>query len=345
MTKDTGAKYISRVTIKDVARAANVSLSTVSRALRDPERTPGETVRKVRAAAEALDYVYNATAGSLSRQRSDTIGVLIPSPVYAAFGLNLMAVQQVCSEHNFSCRVAVSQFSPEQERLALRRFHEQRIGGLILAGLDKSNVSYLKSLENSGIPCIVLWEMAHESMNYIGIDNFRSAYTGIKYFIDLGHERIGLMLGPFACAQRNTDRLKGYKKALADNGIPFDEALVRSQPPTFLFGKESMRAYLRLQTPPTAVLCVNDYLAIGAIRAIHEAGLRVADDISICGFDDVEISAYYNPPITTIRTPCYEMGKMAAQMMIEALEEQKPLKVQYQLDTEIIARSTCSRRR
>lgn len=120
------------------------------------------------------------------------------------------------------------------------------------------------------------------------------------------------MLGPFACAQRNTDRLKGYKKALANHGISFDEALVRSQPPSFLFGKESMRAYPRLETPPTAVLCVNDYLAIGAIRAIHKAGLRVAEDISVCAFDDVEISAYYNPPITTIRTPCYEMGKMAA---------------------------------
>lgn len=95
MKNDTGGKNISRVTIKDVAKAANVSLSTVSRALRDPERTPSDTVRKVRAAAEALDYVYNATAGSLSRQRSDTIGVLIPSPVYAAFGLNLMAVQEV----------------------------------------------------------------------------------------------------------------------------------------------------------------------------------------------------------------------------------------------------------
>lgn len=108
-----------------------------------------------------------------------------------------MAVQEVCSEHNFSCRVAVSQFSPEQERLALRRFHEQRICGLILAGLDKSNVSYLKALEKSGIPCIVLWEMAHESLNYIGVDNFRSAYAGIKYFIDLGHERIGADAWPF----------------------------------------------------------------------------------------------------------------------------------------------------
>ena len=125
----------TRATIKDVAVKANVSLSTVSRALREPDKTPAETVSKVRAAAEALNYVYNATAGSLSKRRSDTIGILLPSPTYAAFGVNLMAIQKTCSERNYSCKVALSQFSPEEERLAMRRFHEQRIGGLILVGL------------------------------------------------------------------------------------------------------------------------------------------------------------------------------------------------------------------
>ena len=132
----------TRATIKDVAVKANVSLSTVSRALREPDKTPAETVSKVRAAAEALNYVYNATAGSLSKRRSDTIGILLPSPTYAAFGVNLMAIQKTCSERNYSCKVALSQFSPEEERLAMRRFHEQRIGGLILVGLDMSNVEY-----------------------------------------------------------------------------------------------------------------------------------------------------------------------------------------------------------
>ena len=140
----------TRATIKDVAVKANVSLSTVSRALREPDKTPAETVSKVRAAAEALNYVYNATAGSLSKRRSDTIGILLPSPTYAAFGVNLMAIQKTCSERNYSCKVALSQFSPEEERLAMRRFHEQRIGGLILVGLDMSNVEYMKTLEAAG---------------------------------------------------------------------------------------------------------------------------------------------------------------------------------------------------
>ncbi len=336
-------KTAARVTIKDVAMAANVSLSTVSRALREPDRTPPETVYKVRAAAKALNYVYNATAGSLSSSRSDTIGVIIPSPVYAAFGINLTAIQEVCGERNISCRVALSQFSPEQERLALRRMHEQRTGGLILVGLDKTNVDAVLELEKSGIPSIVLWDVVDERLNYIAVDNYTSAYAGIKFLIDLGHTRIGLMLGPFTCAQRNYDRLEGYKKAMDEHGVPYDENLVHSQPPTLLHGKESMREYLRLDNPPTAILCVNDYLAIGAIRTIHEAGLKVPEDISVCGFDDIDISAYFTPPLTSIRTPCYELGQMSAEILIDSITQQKPLNVHYLLDTEIISRKTCSR--
>ena len=332
----------TRATIKDVAVKANVSLSTVSRALREPDKTPAETVSKVRAAAEALNYVYNATAGSLSKRRSDTIGILLPSPTYAAFGVNLMAIQKTCSERNYSCKVALSQFSPEEERLAMRRFHEQRIGGLILVGLDMSNVEYMKTLEAAGIPCIILWEVPDESVNYIGIDNARSIYTSVKYLIDLGHKRIGFLVGPMTCARRTIDRMEGYKKVLADNGIPFDPNLsARSRPP--ICSARNPCGRFEIAGPPTAVLCVNDYLAIGAIRAITEAGLSVPEDISVCGFDDIDIAAYFNPPLTSIKTPCYEMGQMAANIMISAIESQTPLKVQYLLDTELIVRRTCGR--
>lgn len=334
---------ISRATIKDVAIKANVSLSTVSRVLRNPEKTPAATVHKVMEAVKSLNYVYNATAGSLSGRRSNTIGVMLPSPAYSAFGINLLGIQDICSARNYSCRVASSQFLPEEERIALHRFHEQRIDGLILCGLDKNNVQYVRNLEKEDIPCIVLWEIPDENLNYIGIDNERSAYVGMRYLMDLGHRRIGLLLGPIACASRNFNRLVGYKKALAEVAVPFDEELVRVQPPSFLLGKESMRAFLKLREPPTAVLCANDYLAIGAIRAITETGLNVPNDISVCGFDDVDVAAYCNPPLTTIKTPCYQMGKMAAEMIIDSLETQKPLRVQYVLDTELVVRATCNR--
>ena len=114
---------------------------------------------------------------------------------------------------------------------------------------EKTNV--VRILEAAGIPCIILWEVPDESVNYIGIDNARSIYTSVKYLIDLGHKRIGFLVGPMTCARRTIDRMEGYKKVLADNGIPFDPELIRSQPPSYLLGKESMRAFLKLQDPPT----------------------------------------------------------------------------------------------
>lgn len=327
-------------TIKDVARLAEVSLSTVSRALRFPEKTPSETVQKVRQAAKELCYVYNAQASSLSARRANTLGVIVPSPVYSAFSVNLVAIQEVCTEHNYSCRVASSHFSPEEEHKALRRFHEQRVDGIILAGVDKSNIDYVKRLEDSGIPCIVLWEEVPD-LNYIAIDNEKAGYSGVRYLLELGHERIAFLVGPCECASRNYMRYIGYAKALKDAGIPEDPALVSFSAPSFLLGKEHMRALLKLATPPTAVLCANDYLAIGACRAILEAGLEVPRDISVCGFDDIEVSAYFNPPLTSIKTPGYEMARMATSKIIESLLSQQQLEVRYFLDTELVVRASC----
>ena len=336
---------MSRPTVKDVAARAGVSTSTVSRALTSPERVRPETVRKVREAAGALHYVYNATAGSLSSRRTDSLGVILPSSAYSAFSVNLMGIQDVCAERNFSCRIAASQFQPDKERLAMQKYHEQRVSGLIMAGIDPSNIPYLKDMMEDGIPAVVLWESPGEDYNYIAIDNFKVAYSGVKYLISLGHERIALLSGPFPCASRNVERVRGYKAVLADHGLPYSDVFVREQLPTFLDGKESMRACLRLPEPPTAVLCVDDYLAIGAIRAIHEAGLRVPGDISVCGLDDVDISAYFSPPITTIKTPGLFMGRMAAEELIAAIEQGRPLQTKYMLDAELVIRESCAARK
>lgn len=333
---------MSRATIKDVAGLAGVSQSTVSRALSTPEMVKEETVLKVREAARALNYVYNATAGHLSSRRTDSLGVIIPSSAYSAFAINLMGTQEVCSNYDFTCRIATSRFEPELELQAMRKFHEQRVSGLIMAGIDTSNIPYLKTLMEDGIPAIVLWESPGEEFNYIAVNNWKASYDAVDHLISLGHRRIALLSGPYACAKRNYDRLEGYKAVLRDRGLPFREEFVRSQLPTFLDGKAAMRSCLSLESPPTAVLCANDYLAIGAIRAVHEAGLSVPEDMSVCGFDDVDISAYFNPPITTMKTPGEAMGRMAAETLIKSIERGTFPHVQYVLDAELVVRKSCA---
>ncbi|MDR1777438.1 MAG: LacI family transcriptional regulator [Desulfovibrio sp.] len=329
-------------TIKDIAILAGVSQSTVSRAFNMPGMLRQETVLKVHEAARRCNYVYNANAASLSNRRTDTLGVIIPSSAYSAFAINLMGIQKVCFEHNYSCRLAASQFQPEKELQAMRKYHELRVSGLIMAGIDTSNIPYLRTMTADGIPSIVLWESPGEDFNYIAVNNFKAAYEGVDYLISLGHKRIAFLSGPYACARRNLDRFTGYKAALADRGLPFRKDLVRSQFPTFLDGKTSMRVCLALPEPPTAVLCANDYLAIGAIRAIHEMNLSVPDDVSVCGFDNVDISAYFNPPITTMKTLGEKMGRMAAKAIITAIANDEQLHAQYILDAELIVRKSCA---
>ncbi|MDR1659843.1 MAG: LacI family transcriptional regulator [Desulfovibrio sp.] len=333
---------MSRATIKNVAMLAGVSQSTVSRAFNAPEMLRAATVLKVREAARQSNYVYNATAASLSSRRTDTLGVIIPSSAYSAFAINLMGIQEICAERNYSCRIAASRFQPEKELLAMRKYHELRVSGLIMAGIDKSNIPYLKTMMDDGIPAVLLWESPGEEFNYIAVDNFKAAYEGVDYLISLGHRRIALLSGPYACAKRNYDRLAGYKAVHANREIPFREELVRSQLPTFLDGKSSMLACLALPGPPTAVLCGNDYLAIGAIRAVHEKGLSVPNDVSVCGFDDVDISAYFNPPITTMKTPGERMGRMAAEAIINAVDNGARLHARYVLEAELVVRKSCA---
>lgn len=331
-----------RATLKDIADLAGVSLSTASRALRMPELFTQETVDRVCTAAAKLSYVPNAAASTLSRRRSNTIGIIMPSPEYSAFAGNLLAIQRVCSERNYSFKLEFTDFSPEKELIALKHFEEHRVEGAILVGIDSEHIPLLKQLDHNGIRNILLWEKSDDICNYIAIDNEHATLQGLEYLYKLGHRRIAYMLGPYACTLRNREKQNAYIKFIREHDLELDADLITSHPPTFFMGKEAMRRFLKLDNPPTAAFCVNDNLAIGAVRAVREAGLRVPEDISICGFDDIAISAYLDTPLTSIRTPIFEMGEIAASMLIESIENDSDLDVQYLLDTQLVVRGTCA---
>lgn len=331
---------MGRATIKDVADFVGVSPSTISRALNAPEMVRKETVEKIQEATKILNYTYNSAAANLANSCTDALGVIIPSSEYSAFAINLTGVLEVCSRHNFNCRIAASRFDSNLEREAMHKFHEQRISGLIMAGVDEENCDYLQQMMDDGIPSIVLWEVPRENFNYIAVNNYKAAHEVVEYLISLGHKEIAFLSGP-VCARRNADKIEGYKSALADGGLPFRPELVHSQLPTFLGGKAGMKSCLACPHKPTAVICASDYLAIGAIRAIQDAGLSVPEDISVCGFDDVDISAFFNPPITTMKTQAEFMGRTAADMLIRAISQRKPLDIHYMLEAELVVRKSC----
>jgi DNA-binding LacI/PurR family transcriptional regulator len=182
--------------------------------------------------------------------------------------------------------------------------------------------------------------VSEKNIHCVGFDNFKAAYQAAEYLISLGHKRIGLIVGPFSRIDRVKLRLEGYRKALEVNGIPYDPSLVVENDYTLLDGKEAMHRLCSLPERPTAIFAASDVLAMGALSAACERRLKVPQDISIVGFDDIDIAAFCVPPLTTVRVPAYEMGDLAMKILLEKIEGGSAGITQYSLETNLVIRAS-----
>jgi DNA-binding LacI/PurR family transcriptional regulator len=331
--------------MSEIAELAGVSVATVSRAFHSPNLVRAEIRNRILEIAEQHKYLYHATAADLSRQKSNVIGVLIPSAKASVFGKTLLAIQEKTQE-NYSIIFGNTLYQKDLESKLLQKFRERRVAGVILTGFIMGHEERIHSLIDDSIACVVTWEILDsKEISYVGYDNVKAAYSATNYLISLGHERIGLIVGPYQKVGRVRKRHTGYKKALADNGISFDPSLVVSSEPALFEGKRTMQQLLSLPDPPTAVFAASDQLAIGALSAIKERGLRVPKDVSLVGFDDIDVAAYCDPPLTTVRVPAQEMGELAVKVLLEAIEDGRAEVKQYLLDTDLIIRESCAERR
>ena len=334
---------MNKLTMKHIAEMAAVSTTTVSRVFHSPQLVRSETRDRVLRISKKNKYIYNATAGDLSRKSSKVLGVLIPTAKNSIFGNSITAIQEAAQENGFSIMLGNTHYDSGIEKNLLQRFQERQIAGLILTGFNLGQEPFIKELVEMGIPCVVIWEKLDNNMiSYVGFDNFKATFTMTEYLIGLKHKRIGLLIGPFTKMGRVTKRLEGYMSALEKNGIPFDPSLVIEREPTLIDGKEAMGVLLSLPEPPTAVFAASDWLAIGGLAAIKERGLHVPEDISLAGFDDIDVAAYCDPPLTTMRVPAYEMGQQAMSVLLEMINNNGTAIRQYCLETDLIIRKSCS---
>ena len=198
-------------------------------------------------------------------------------------------------------------------------------------------------MKRQKIPCVITYENLEDAgINYVGFDNFKAAYDATNYLISLRHKRIALIIGPYMKMGRLLKRFKGYQQALKDHGIKFDPSLVISTEPGLIEGKQAMRQLLHLQRPPSAVFAVSDHLAIGALSSIKQAGFQVPADISLVGFDGIELASYCDPPLTTVRVPAEEMGRLAAKVLLKLIDDKARKTLQYCLDADLIIRKSCA---
>lgn len=331
-----------KVTMQEISKLAGVSPATVSRALHSPHLVRKDTRERITKVMATSDYVYNATAADLSRQRSSMIGVIIPTSRSLVFSTSLLAIQEAAQENNYSIMAGSSKYDSATESALISQFQERRLAGIILTGFVKGQQSLIKRLVRNGLPCVVIWDKLDDpDLSYVGFDNFKATYSITEYLISLRHWRIGLIIGPYSRVDRVRKRLEGFRAALRDHGIPHPTGMTIEKEPTLIDGKEAMTRLMSLHDRPTAVLAASDTLAIGAMAAARDMGLSIPQDVSVAGFDDIDIAAYCNPPLTTVRVPAYEIGRMAVKVVLDMARADHLEAQRYCLDTSLIIRQSC----
>ncbi len=332
----------SHTGIKQIAAIAGVSTTTVSRAINNPDKLKPETLRKVLQALEDHGYVHNAAAADLVRKKTTVIGVLIPNAKTPLFASTLLGIQDYLQEKGYSILVGNSKYDDKTENRLLRQFHERQVAGIIRADFGHNRAKFEDWLRTSDIPCVIILEKLHNSeLSYVGFDNHKAALGITNYLLSMNHKRIGLLIGPFSRTERIRKRLDGYRAGLMAAGLEIDPELIIETEISLSNGANAFNELLSRPNPPTAIFAAADYLALGALRAAHDRGLKVPQDVSIAGFGDIDVAAYSNPPLTTVRVPGYECAYLASEILLKLINKEEKKKYQYVLDTDLIIRSSC----
>lgn len=308
-------------TMKDIARATGLSESTVSRALNNHPHIKQTTRERVQKAAKELDYRPNALARGLARSRTQVIGLVIGRISNLFFGEVVRGIEEVVNLHGYSLILCITGMDPRKELHYIDVLRQQKVDGIIfMSGFFPLDLQ--KAIVHSGIPTIAISRLVlQEEILSVRIDDFKESKAATDYLLSLGHQRVGLISGPLQDPVAGISRLEGYKKALAENGIPFEPPLVQEGDFRLNGGYEGMLRLLTLRQRPTAIFATNDEMAIGAIKACREKGLQVPNDLAIVGFDDTPFATMSEPLLTTIAQPIYQLGATAAQLLIQFMEE------------------------
>jgi DNA-binding LacI/PurR family transcriptional regulator len=329
------------VSIKDIARAAHVSHSTVSRALRDSPLVNPETRELIQRIAAEQGYTVSAVARSLVTRRTNTIGVVVTSIADPFVGEVVGGVEEFAVARQYSVILATCHADPDRELRAVRSLQERRVDGILVAA-SRVGALYLPVLQDLNTPLVLINNQYPGEFGYhVSIDNPSGARQITNHLIGLGHRRIAYIGDRFGL-HSDTERCDGYRESLNDSGVPYDEALVVYGDGASDSGLHAMRQLLSLASPPTAVFCYNDMQAFGALRAARECGLHVPRDVSIAGFDDLFFCSYTDPPLTTFRQPKQEMGCDAAEILLDLLAGGKPRSIVKQGEL-IVRQSTAPR--
>jgi LacI family transcriptional regulator len=334
----TGVRKRTKPNIGDVARLAGVSTATVSRALSKPDQLRAETLEVVQHAIEKLGYLAHGSARALAARRTNTIGAIFPS-LDQIFATTTFALQKVLADAGYMLLVACNEYDPTKDAKLVRKLIEREVDGLVLVGTIMSPQT-VALLNDHALPHVFTWAFDESGrLPVVGFDHRRAAAQVTQHLLDLGHREFGVVATPTRDNLNAQRRLAGVLETLEARGIRLPPVRIVERPFSYEKGGEGFKALMQGDPRPTAIVCLNDVLAIGAMAECRAMGLSIPEDVSITGCEDLEVARMAVPPLTTVRYPTREMGHYAGTFLLETLRGERPLR-QRIFPTELVVRGS-----
>jgi LacI family transcriptional regulator len=313
------------ITIYDVAKALNISPSTVSRGLKDHPHIRKETIKKIKATAHEMGYQRNKFASNLRQKHTNTIGVVVPKLNSYFMATVIAGMEKITNKHGYGLIISQSQESGKQELSCLSTLFNSRVDGLLVSlAFDTKNTNHFNIFLSKNIP-VVFFDRVSECKGCMSvvIDNYKAGHEATSHLIEQGCKRI-VHIGGNMLRNVYMDRFSGYKKALSDNNIPFDQDLVFITDLSGQAGIDIAKTILKMKSRPDGIFTANDTTAVAVIMELVKAGIKIPEEMAIVGFNNEPISQVVLPNLTTIDYPAREVGELAAISLINKLHNLQP---------------------
>lgn len=331
------------LTLEDIAKQAGVSRSTVSRVVNDQPYVRKDVRERVLKVIQSTGYHPNLAARTLASQRSWMIGLVLPRSVSSFFSdpyfpRLVQGIAQACNQHNNTLALFLVGTSEDEEKIFPRLSRTGFLDGILVQS-GHIGEQMIDRLVNSKKPIVVVGRpFIYTDVSYIDVDNVKASYQAVSHLVQIGYQRIGTIAG-ISNSTVSLDRREGYLKALVEHGLPVDKSLIIEADFTELGGFRAMQKLFPAK--PDAIFAASDMMALGAMRAVREAGLRIPDDIAFVGFDDLPQAALHEPPLTTVHQPIHEFGAKAVEILIDLIDSGTSPARQVIMDTELVIRASC----
>lgn len=327
-------------TMEDVARAANVSMTTVSHVLNGTRKVNPETAAAVREAMARVGYVPNTVARVLAGAASKTIGVAISALTNHYFSETVRAIETECARNGLMMFFADTHDDPEQELRVVQSLHQRQVDGIVLAPTPDAQMRTVHYLTANRIPTVLVDRSVPCEFDQVGVENKRSSMQLVTHLIEHGHRRIGLVSGVPGLSTTD-ERIAGYRAALKKAEIPFDQELVRCGESLLEPARVATRQLLGLRHPPTAIMAANNLMTIGAMHALRDARVEVPAKVALVGFDDFDWADYFNPRLTVVAQPLEELGAKSVELLMKRIRDPDEKQHVVKLSPSLRIRNSC----